>query len=495
MSTETFDIWVKRLLIASIGLGVIASFVNFFNFRSLWLDEVLLSVSIVNRDYVGLLQPLEFDQVAPIGFLFIENLFSSLFGNADWSLRIYPFLCFLGSIPLIYRLNKQLFKSTLVALLSASLFCLNTFLLYYSIEVKQYMSDVFVCLLILVSALSYFNAKTKRSLLIYISVSFASVWFSNIAVIILFVVGLISLYKFVITNRLKSFEVLWPSLIALMSFVIYYGLFIHNHPAKEVMLVYWTENFGFLYQDVFSWEFRYFIRTRIEAIIQVLLEIAGYWIVTFAFVGIGVLSNFKRKTALFILLSPLCIHLGLSYFKLYPFDRRLVLYAIPLLITLLSYGIYISWRFLYDKGLKLPVFILLIPVFINLIAVFNLVPFEKEEIKKGMSYLNSNLKVGDEIYVYSVSKVSFDFYKDKFDVIQDTDAIFYSNVSRNDWSKHHQELEQLKDSVWLVFSHISSNANSKLNEKDYILKTMKSNGYQLIHTQEYEGASVYKMEK
>ena len=494
MLAEKNDVWIKRLLIGALGFGIIASLVNFFNFRSLWLDEALLSISIVDRNYVELLLPLEKDQVAPIGFLFLENFFSSLFGNTDWSLRIFPLVSFLASIFLIYKLNVRLFKSKVVALLSASLFSLNTFALYYSIEVKQYMSDVFLCLLVLVSALSYFDSKTKKSLIVYTCVSALSVWFSNIVVVILFTVGLIGLYQVAIKEKLKSIQGLVPIVAGIVSFAIYYMFFVHQHPAKEAMLVYWTENFGFLYKDVLSWEFRYFIRTRLQSIIQVLLEFGNYWMITSCFIAIGAVFSFKNKKALFLLLVPLCVHLGLSYFKLYPFDRRLVLYALPLLISLMSFGIYSSWKIL-NKVLKIPVYIILVPLLFNLVAVIGLLPFEKEEIKKSMTYLNANVTADDEIYVYSVSRITFDFYKDGFENINASDAIFYSERNRRNWSSHNQDLVKLKGSVWLVFSHTDTNVKNGSTEKDYILSTMKSNGYEIVDKKEYVGSSVYKMEK
>ena len=98
MQNSIHDIWFKRVALGIIAIGVLLAIFNFFNFRSLWLDEVFLSVSIVNRDFAALLTPLEYDQVAPIGFLFVENAFGLLFNNEDWSLRIFPLLCFIASI-------------------------------------------------------------------------------------------------------------------------------------------------------------------------------------------------------------------------------------------------------------------------------------------------------------------------------------------------------------------------------------------------------------
>ena len=74
----------ELILVTFIAIGVCISFVNFFNFRSLWIDEARLALNIVNKSTIELLKPLEMNQVAPVGFLVTEKLFCSLFGYKDW---------------------------------------------------------------------------------------------------------------------------------------------------------------------------------------------------------------------------------------------------------------------------------------------------------------------------------------------------------------------------------------------------------------------------
>ena len=54
--------------------------------RSLWFDEALLALNIVNRTFIGLTQPLDYNQGAPIGFLIIEKVIIQLIGNKDYFL-------------------------------------------------------------------------------------------------------------------------------------------------------------------------------------------------------------------------------------------------------------------------------------------------------------------------------------------------------------------------------------------------------------------------
>jgi hypothetical protein len=60
--------------------------------RSQWRDEAALALNIVNRSFIGLAQPLDGDQGAPLGFLFDEKLLTMLLGNTDYVLQIIPLI-------------------------------------------------------------------------------------------------------------------------------------------------------------------------------------------------------------------------------------------------------------------------------------------------------------------------------------------------------------------------------------------------------------------
>ena len=79
--------------------------------RSLWADEAVLALNIVNRSYWELLQPLDYEQGAPVGFLLVEKLAIGVFGNNEYALRLFPLLSGIISLFLFYILAKYVFKS------------------------------------------------------------------------------------------------------------------------------------------------------------------------------------------------------------------------------------------------------------------------------------------------------------------------------------------------------------------------------------------------
>ena len=97
-------------------IGVSLAIYQFIFNRSLWVDEVSLALNIINKDFIGLTKPLDYSQVAPIGFLFIERISILILGKNDLALRLFPLISFFISIPFLYLLSNKLAKNNVIAL-------------------------------------------------------------------------------------------------------------------------------------------------------------------------------------------------------------------------------------------------------------------------------------------------------------------------------------------------------------------------------------------
>jgi uncharacterized membrane protein len=116
--------------------------------RSLWMDEAMLALNIADRSFVELMQPLDYDQGAPVGFLLIQKLMIQALGNKDYVLRLFPLLAGLLSLYLIYRVADR-YTSGVAVIPALALFAVSGPLVHYASEAKQYSSDVAICLLLL----------------------------------------------------------------------------------------------------------------------------------------------------------------------------------------------------------------------------------------------------------------------------------------------------------------------------------------------------------
>src|SRR5512133_3182404 len=133
----------KAVVGVLIVLGVVLRLRQYLTGRSLWIDEAMLALNIVNRNFIELFKSLDYDQGSPIGFLLVEKIANSFFGRNEYALRLFPLVLGVASIWLFYQLLKR--TTSGVGLVAAlTLFILNQRLIYYSSEVKQYIADVFV---------------------------------------------------------------------------------------------------------------------------------------------------------------------------------------------------------------------------------------------------------------------------------------------------------------------------------------------------------------
>ncbi|MDR3363340.1 MAG: hypothetical protein LBS91_00075 [Clostridiales Family XIII bacterium] len=119
---------------------------------SLWYDEGLLAMNIVPKTMAELLTPpLAGMQSAPVGYLAAVKAIVSAFGATEQTMRAYSFIALLGMLLCEWKLLKGAFRLPGVFVW----FCLAltaTFPLYvrYTNELKPYMGDACIALLVLV---------------------------------------------------------------------------------------------------------------------------------------------------------------------------------------------------------------------------------------------------------------------------------------------------------------------------------------------------------
>ena len=224
--------WFQIILIFFILIGVSVALLDLIQNKSLWLDEACLALNIVSKSYLELLKPLDYGQVSPIGFLFIEKFLNDTCGPQEWALRSFPFICFIISIYLFFYLNLKLLKSIKISLIACVLFSLNLTLINYATEVKQYSVDVLFSILIILSSLRIKKSKTILSIFLYTCIGLVAIWCSNIAVIVLLTIGIYDIYYNIMNSNKRSFYVLIPVSCWLISFITYYLLFINNQVDK-----------------------------------------------------------------------------------------------------------------------------------------------------------------------------------------------------------------------------------------------------------------------
>lgn len=187
----------ERLIWTFIALALLARAVRFLLCFPLWEDECFLVSNFIDRSYGDLLQPLNYHQVAPVLFLWLELTAVKIFGFHEWSLRLFPFVGAVGSLFLFRRLAGRLLHGP-ARLLAVAAFCASYSGIRYAAEAKPYGLDQLVSLVLLVLAVEWWHGRRSGWLAALIGLVPLAVGLSYPAV---FVAGGISVFMAAIIYR------------------------------------------------------------------------------------------------------------------------------------------------------------------------------------------------------------------------------------------------------------------------------------------------------
>ena len=104
------NVSIARATWGFLALGLFVRLVRFLVVYPIWPDEAFVAANFLERGYLDLVRPLDYVQVCPILFLWIELTVVRLFGFSEWSLRLFPALCGLASMVLFRHLATRVLR-------------------------------------------------------------------------------------------------------------------------------------------------------------------------------------------------------------------------------------------------------------------------------------------------------------------------------------------------------------------------------------------------
>jgi 4-amino-4-deoxy-L-arabinose transferase-like glycosyltransferase len=142
-------------------IGAALRTVQYVATASMSADEAAVALNVVDRGWRELLfQPLMHDQVAPLGFLFLEKVSVSIAGNNEAAFRFFPYLLSLVSLILFWRVSTR-YLQTQAMLAALIVFAVSPTLVLYAGVAKQYSGDIAVTLFLLWMVLGYLEEPTR----------------------------------------------------------------------------------------------------------------------------------------------------------------------------------------------------------------------------------------------------------------------------------------------------------------------------------------------
>lgn len=467
---------LRALMLFIIAIGVLLRLAMYFHNRNLIIDEANIVRNLSERGFGGLAKELSYEQYAPPVFLWIEKLASILLGYGEKAMRLYALLCGLGTLFLFPAIARK-FMSREVLWLPLAYLAGGFIFIKYSAEVKQYMPDTFIALLLIWLALRW-DVRTLprgRFILQWILAGSIAIWSSMPSVFILTGVGC---YYAVIALREKRYRDILPLGIIgatwIIQFAVYYITLLKEQINSKYLQNYHQDYFLFATPEnkgewLHNWQ-------RIEDILGNVGGWSGVAVVTnliFLLIG-AVYILWKRSAEAMLIALPVGLVLIAAALNQFSLIDRVVLFMLPLWLVLIGIGFETLWK------TRLPVKALLIVVggynawaYTALHLVRH--PYEFHEITKGLDWMHARGAHGSQLYVHDANTPTYIYYTE----LHPQKARYASllGARRLIWSDDYAEVTKgVKDTAYFLYTGGFPDSEKEKRTKQ-IEQNMRQVGY------------------
>jgi hypothetical protein len=412
----------RELIVFLVAVGVGLRIVQYASNRSLWFDEALAALNLMDRSFGGLTRTLNFNQGAPLGFLFIERAAGAVFGFSELAVRFYPLAAGVLALIAFAFLARRILLPPAAAL-AVFFFAVSDQLVYYSTELKPYSVDVAATVIILLLGLVMDTRLLTRRRAVGIGAAGVFCLInSNPALFVASSVLVVAVADVLVRRRR------WDLLRARLWILVPWTIAIAGVVAfAELRLTHVRVSFGggsgpFLGASQpadGSWPgLRWLapLGTDLASAIgfsqsRPYTEIEK---VAAAVALLGLVSLLRRNRRLAAILAlPFAFVLLASAVNQYPITVRTILFLVPLLVLLLGEGFAWLYTSFNRTSAKLVVVALALVVAASPTATafrHLLHPTKREEIKPALAYLQTHWRNGDALYVHPGSQYALAYY-------------------------------------------------------------------------------------
>jgi hypothetical protein len=477
---------VFRILIAAIILlGVILRASKYLPGWSMRGDELFVTLNLLNRSAFDLAtKPLDYEQAAPFGFLLLVKTLIILLGQSEYVLRLVAFVSGCISLVLMYKLLSKTSGAygTILGLLALAS---GFYAIYYSSELKQYSSDVLVCLVLLLVFHRHISRDTQKKDFWELGVVGAlAICFSHPAIFVAIAIGATLLVHYWNDRR----KLIWITIVGAVwagIFLVIYLMLLRYQTTSNYLVGFWRDLNS--YMPLRPWRNFSWFPSAIEHLFANIAGLSnGILIILIALYlyGLWMFWNEKQWQWIGVSILPIGINMIVSGFEKFPFHGRLIMYLIPLVLLVFAKAVdgLIAW--IRNPMIANTVFIALsilllqpaLPTAQNFLITQT---YLRDDLHPVLSYVQENRQGSDMAYLYHYVNGQFQYYASQYD-LEDMTTVSGQNYSRNA-KKYQDELSSLPrgQRIWFIFSFVGEarvNKNDKQSERDYILNYLKEQG-------------------
>lgn len=442
------------LCIILIGISI-SIFMNCVG-RTLWLDEAMLAFSFSKRSIFHLTSEIfEWDQSAPVLYLYLVKLLTLVFGNTEAVLRSFSVVAYIATLFLSGYTAKKLFHIKYPILVSAFLANMN-FILKYSNEFKQYLSE---CIWVLLVLILYYLYKEKGLVWWKMMIGFmVFIWGANP---VCFFAGGVLLYEFV-DGILKKDKTLVRNSVLIglgigVSFVIYYFYWLRGIALSGSMQSYWgNASFPLIPRSIADLKmaqamiYEIFITFREARIFMVALVLAAFLIGIF----------WERNRYCIVVFLGFLVTLFASYIHMFPVADRLWCFSFPIFTILAFYAI--NKMAVSNRKAELVAVFLMFTLMMtnNGILVYRHaqnVYQAGEEANPCIAWLQEHVLEGEKVYVYyqsiPVLKYKIGYDTERIGNVSGDNIIWATDTLDKEDAREDIEKVLQEDKCYILVSH------------------------------------------
>jgi uncharacterized membrane protein len=333
---------VRILAFGVLLIGSSLRIFRYFQQPSLWMDEILLSLSVARLSFTELAGPLPFEQVAPVLFLWGQRLSVGALGVSEAALRLIPLACGVALLGVITFVARHL-GGWRAALIAVGLASVSPLLLRYSNEAKQYGVEAFVAVAICAGCLAMLGgALTLRRSVVVTVVGLLCIGASLSAMFVLGGAWLALLLAYKAPWDRKAVlafgmpGVVWPAAFLLLYLLVY------SEPATaDYMRRFWGDSFLLSGDPSAVLISERALRAPVEAAFGGVFPLPMWSVVTAWFLaaaGGWRIAAVQGWGALAVFIVPFLLVLTASALELYIAGGRLLLFWVPCFLILFALG-------------------------------------------------------------------------------------------------------------------------------------------------------------
>jgi hypothetical protein len=305
-------------------------------------DEAAVGLNIINRSYLGLLKPLDYGQVAPIGFLWVERAVYDLSGMSEHAMRAVPTLAGMAAVILFAYWAWRLVEP-MAAAIATGILAVGFYSVFHAVELKPYSFDLLASIALLLPATRYLADGNAKWLILILVMTPIAMFFSYPSI---FVIGGIELMLLASSRSASRQAITWTVLIGavcLAGFAFEWKAVAGQYDKTQgLMQVYWQVGEAFPPYNPFK-------------LLLWLIEVHTGNLFAYPFGGknfasslsfllfiVGVVYWFRsgRSRLAMLLLSPFALTLLAAFLRRYPYGEaaRVTQHLAPIIILFMGIG-------------------------------------------------------------------------------------------------------------------------------------------------------------